>query len=108
MSIVRRGRQEKAVLEPLGEGADGFGELAIDRIGLSAGRGGMVRLIENEERARPEWAEAGADTTAKSTRLRNSISRSTSPASTVFPSPTSSAMSRFTRGSLSALESGSS
>jgi hypothetical protein len=48
----------------------------------------------------------GAETTTKSIRRRNRSSRITSPASMVFPRPTSSAISRLTWGSRSALRNG--
>src|SRR5882762_3929863 len=50
---------------------------------------------------------AGAATRTKSIRRRRSISRNTSPASTVLPAPTSSAIKRLTRGRRRAFRSGS-
>ena len=52
--------------------------------------------------------EAGAATMTVSMRRRSKSSRTIRPASTVFPKPTSSAISRLARGSASALWSGSS
>ena len=52
--------------------------------------------------------DGGAATTMSLTFLRSSSSRAISAASIVLPSPTSSAMKRLTRGSRSALRSGSS
>ena len=49
----------------------------------------------------------GAEITIRSMRRRSSNSRATRPASMVLPRPTSSAMRRLTRGSRSALRSGS-
>src|SRR5258708_33647001 len=54
VAVVRRRRQEEAVLETRGQSAHGAGELAIDRITYAAGRRRMVRLVKDEERARPE------------------------------------------------------
>jgi NAD(P)-dependent dehydrogenase (short-subunit alcohol dehydrogenase family) len=65
-------------------------------------------LLTNQLRDRlVASAPAGAVTTTRSMRRRRSNSRTMRPASIVFPSPTSSAMRRFTRGRRSALRSGS-
>ena len=57
VAVVRRGGQEQAVLEALGQLADRPGELARDRIARAAGRRRMMRLVEDEQRARAEIAE---------------------------------------------------
>jgi hypothetical protein len=51
---MRRRGQEEPVLELFGQLADGFGELAVDRIARAARRCGVMRLVEDQQRA---WAE---------------------------------------------------
>ena len=57
MAVVRRGGQEQAVLEALGQLAYRPRELAGDRVARPAGRRGVVRLVEDEQRARAKLAE---------------------------------------------------
>ena len=57
VAVVRRGRQEQPVLEPRGQVADGAGDLRVDGVARAAGRGGVVRLVEDQQRAGPEVAE---------------------------------------------------
>src|SRR5438132_1028393 len=57
MSVMRRGREEKPVLEAIRKAPDGFGDLRIDSVLLTAGRSGVVRFIENQERSRAELVQ---------------------------------------------------
>ena len=57
VAVVRRGRQEQPVLEARGQVADGPGDLRVDGVPRAAGRGGVVGLVEDEQRAGPEVAE---------------------------------------------------
>ena len=52
-----RGRQEKPVLKPRGEVADSPRDPAVDGVAVVGGRGGVVGLVENEQRAGPQRAE---------------------------------------------------
>ena len=52
MAIVGRGGEEKAVLEARGEVADGLGDAGINGVFRAAGRGGVVRLVEESEGSR--------------------------------------------------------
>ena len=57
VAVVRRGREEQPVLEPRGEVADGPGDLRVDGVFLAAGRGGVVGLVEDQQRAAAEVAQ---------------------------------------------------
>ena len=57
VAVVWGRGQEEPVLEALGEPPDRAGELAVDRVARPAGRRGVMRLIENQQRARPEISE---------------------------------------------------
>ena len=57
VAVVRRGRQEQPVLEPRGQVADGAGDLRVDGVALAAGRGRVVGLVEDQQRAAAEVAE---------------------------------------------------
>ena len=59
--VVRRGREEQPVLEPAGQVADGPGDLRVDGVLRAARRGGVVGLVEDEQRAGPEVAEPVAE-----------------------------------------------
>ena len=50
VAVVRRRGQEQPVLEAIGQIAHGPGELAVHRIACAAGRGGVVRLVQDEQR----------------------------------------------------------
>ena len=52
--VVWRRGQEEPVLEALGQFACSLGELAIDRVSRPAGRGRVVRLVDDQERPRAE------------------------------------------------------
>ena len=54
---MRRRGEEQAVLEALGQLAHCPRELARDRVARAAGRRGVVRFVEDEQRARAELAE---------------------------------------------------
>jgi len=54
MAVMRRRRQEQAMLEPIRQVAQGPGELALDRIAATARRGGVVRLVQDQQRPRAE------------------------------------------------------
>ena len=51
MAVVRRRRQEETVLEAAADVADGVRELALDAVATAAGRGRVVRFIEDQEAA---------------------------------------------------------
>ena len=51
------GREEKPVLEPPGQVADGPGDLRVDRVLRAARRRGVVGLVEDQQRAGAEVAE---------------------------------------------------
>ena len=55
--VVRGGRKKETVLEPACQIADGPGDLRIDRILRAARRGGVVGLVEDEQRSGPEVSE---------------------------------------------------
>ena len=57
VAVVGRGREEQPVLEPPGQVADGAGDLRVDGVFRAAGRGGVVGLVEDQQRAGPEVAE---------------------------------------------------
>ncbi len=61
VAVVGRGREEKPVLEPRGEVADGAGDLRVDGVLLAAGRGGVVRFVEDQQRAAAEIAQPVAE-----------------------------------------------
>ena len=54
---MRRCGQEQSMLEPLRDIANRLGELARYRVARAAGRGGMMRLADDQERAGTELAE---------------------------------------------------
>jgi hypothetical protein len=54
MAVMRGCGQEEAMFEPVGQPADGLGELAVDRIARAARRCGVMRLVENQQRTRSE------------------------------------------------------
>jgi hypothetical protein len=56
VAVVRRRSQEQPVLEPIGEVSDRLGELAVDCIARAARRRRVMRLIEDQQRARPKYA----------------------------------------------------
>ena len=55
--VVRGGRQEQPMLEAVRELAGGPAELARDGVANARRRGGVVRLVEDEKRPSPEFAE---------------------------------------------------
>ena len=57
VAVVRRGRQEQAVLETRGQVANGTGDLRVDGVLLPAGRRGMVGLVQDQQRAAAEVAQ---------------------------------------------------
>ena len=61
VAVVRRGRQEQPMLEPRGQVADGPGDLRVDGVLLAAGRGGVVGLVQDEQRAAAEVAQPVAE-----------------------------------------------
>ncbi len=71
------------MLEAFSEPADCLGELAVDRIAGAARRRGMVRLVENQHRTRPEVPEQVAQAAdvglVRHQRVRNEEPRSGRP-----------------------------
>ena len=63
MAVVRRGREEQLVLEAPRQIADRTGELGVDRKFRAAGRGGVVGLIEDQQRLLALLAELVAQRT---------------------------------------------
>ena len=59
VAAMRRGRQEEAMLEAPREVADGARELRLDAVAPAARRRRMMRLVEDEQAARPHPAEPG-------------------------------------------------
>src|ERR1700692_3508905 len=57
MTVVRRGGQKQAVLEPLREIADSLGELARYGVARTARRSGVMGFIQDEQSAGTEFAE---------------------------------------------------
>ncbi len=57
VAVVRRGGEEQPVLEPRRQVADGAGDLRVDGVLLAAGRGGVVGLVEDQQRAAAELAQ---------------------------------------------------
>ena len=57
VAVVGRGREEQPVLEPPGQVADGPGDLRVDGVFRAARRGGVVGLVEDEQRAGAEVAQ---------------------------------------------------
>ena len=57
VAVVRRGGEEQPVLEPRRQVADGAGDLRVDGVLLAAGRGGVVGLVEDQQRAAAEVAQ---------------------------------------------------
>ena len=55
--VMRRCRQEQAVLESRRQLADCLRDLQVDGVFAAARRGGMVRLVEDQQRAGPEVAQ---------------------------------------------------
>jgi hypothetical protein len=49
VAVVRGGREEQAVLEALGELADGAGEVRVDGVAGARGGGGVVGLVEDQQ-----------------------------------------------------------
>ena len=60
---MRRGRQEQPVFEAFGEVFHRPGDLCVDGILRSARRCGVVRFIQNEQRARSEVVQPRAEWT---------------------------------------------
>ena len=61
VAVVRRGGEEEPVLEPRGEVADGPRDVGVDGILLAAGGRGVMRLVQDEERAAAEFAQPVAE-----------------------------------------------
>ena len=57
MTVVRRGGQKEPVLETPGDLAHGLRELTVDGVARAARRCGVVRLVEDQQGARPELAQ---------------------------------------------------
>ena len=57
VAVVRRRGEEQTMLEPLGKLAHGLRELTRDRVAGAARRRRVMRLVEDQQRARPEFAE---------------------------------------------------
>ena len=55
--VVRGGRQKQAMLEARGKIADGAGNFRVNRVAGAAGRGGVVGFVEDQQRARAEFAQ---------------------------------------------------
>ena len=47
MAVVRRGREEQAVLKPIRQLANGAGDLRVDGVFLAAGRGRVVGFVQD-------------------------------------------------------------
>ena len=75
VAVVRRGGQEQAVLETRGQLAHRPRELAGDRVARAAGRRGVVRLVEDEQRARAEIAEHVAQARRRRSHRRAGCAR---------------------------------
>jgi hypothetical protein len=64
MAVMGRGREEQAVLEAWGQVADGAGEAGVDGVTGATGGRGVVRPVEDEQRARAQVVQPvtqGAD-----------------------------------------------
>ena len=61
VAVVRRGRQEQPVLEPRGQVAHGPGDLRVDGVPLAARRGGVMGLVEDQQRAAAEGPQPVAE-----------------------------------------------
>ncbi|HWX29645.1 MAG TPA: hypothetical protein VNZ53_19670 [Steroidobacteraceae bacterium] len=44
------------MLEPIHQATDGLGELAVDRVARTARRRRVMRLVEDQQRTRSEYA----------------------------------------------------
>ena len=55
MAVMRRRRQDEPLFEQRGDLAHRSRQLALDRPGPAGRWRGMVRLVEDEQRGRPEW-----------------------------------------------------
>src|SRR5271155_24930 len=90
MAVVRRGGQKEPMLETIGEPSDRAGELAVDGVPRPARRRSVVRLVEDDQRARPEFAEQVAQTAdiglVGKERVRNDEARSRGPRTGAIPS----------------------
>ncbi len=57
MAVVRRSGQKEPMLETIGEPPNRAGELAVNGVARPARRRRVMRLVEDEQRARSEVAE---------------------------------------------------